>query len=379
MSEYKCDVCEKVFQQKSHLTSHKKRKRPCKKEKQEDAVDRITLLEQRIAVLEKKIKELEGKTTETPVTEVEEQKEIPEPKKNTKQVIKPFLKWVGGKTQILDKVLELFPEEINNYYEPFLGGGSVLLGLLSSGIQIKGKVYASDLNKNLIWLYKNIQQKPDELIKEVKKILTEFGKCKQEDVNRKAKTLEEALSNPESYYFWIRSKFNSLAEKESIEASAMVLFMNKTCFRGVYREGPNGFNVPYGNYKNPSVLDEEHIREVSELVKDVIFSELPFTQALKSVKKGDFVYLDPPYAPESEKSFVSYTADGFDKEAHQSLFKFCQEFQKKKIKFLMSNADVELVRKAFPEPAFNTRTIECKRAINSKKPESKTNEVLITA
>lgn len=303
---------------------------------------------------------------------------------NESVIIKPFMKWIGGKSQIINDVIALIPKEINNYYEPFLGGGSVLLAVLShmknGNIKINGKIYASDLNSNLIGLYKNIQSNPDALITEVKKLCNDFGKCEGNIINRKASTYEEALSSPESYYFWVRSKFNKLSDEErtSVTASAMLLFMNKTCFRGMYREGPHGFNVPYGNYKNPAIFDETHIMSVSTLIKDVIFSHCSFTDVLGKVASGDFVYLDPPYAPESDTSFVSYTSDGFNLENHKTLFKICTLMQAKNVKMLMSNADVKLVKDAFPSPAYSTTIISCKRAINCKKPNSRTNEVLIT-
>jgi DNA adenine methylase len=303
-------------------------------------------------------------------------------------LMKPFLKWVGGKTQIIEDVLALFPNEMENYHEPFLGGGSVLIALLShkakGTIKVKGSIYASDLNSNLIGLYKNIQADPSGLIQQVKVLTDEFGKCKKKEAkataNRKPTTLEEAMSSHESYYYWIRSKFNAMSKEErcSLTGSAMLLFLNKTCFRGVYREGPKGFNVPYGNYKNPTILDEEHIRSISALIKDVVFTHCSFTTALTKPESGDFVYLDPPYAPETSTSFVSYTTDKFTLENHKALFKTCTEFKEKHIKMLLSNADVKLVKDAFPAPHYTTKIINCRRAIHSKDPDARTNEVLIT-
>ncbi len=299
-------------------------------------------------------------------------------------ITKPFLKWVGGKTQILDSVLEGFPTEMQNYYEPFVGGGSVLLGVLSlrkaGKLKISGNIYASDVNANLIALYKNIQQYPDAVIAEVKGLCEEFRKCTGSEVNRKAKTLEEAMTSQESYYFWIRSRFNAFSkeERQTPAASAMLLFMNKTCFRGVYREGPRGFNVPFGNYKNPTILEEDHIRSVSELLEGVEFTTCSFQDILtEKPTAGDFVYMDPPYAPETDTSFVGYTADGFDLTLHTTLFQTCKELHEKGVKWLMSNAAVKLVKDAFPSPDYTTQTITCRRAINSKKPDAKTEEVLI--
>jgi len=300
------------------------------------------------------------------------------------EIVKPFIKWVGGKTQIISDVLAMFPNEMNNYHEPFLGGGSVLLALLSQKknniLTVSGKIYASDLNSNLIGLYKNIQSDPEGLISEVKKLTSEFTRCVGTTVNRKALNIEEAMSSPESYYFWTRTRFNALSKEDrmSLTASAMLLFMNKTCFRGLYREGPRGFNVPFGNYKNPTIIDEAHIRTISTLFKDVIFTVCTFTESLSNVVTGDFVYLDPPYAPKNDTSFVSYTSDGFGLDNHEQLFTLCNDMNNKKINMLMSNAEVELVTNAFQSPAYTTKLISCRRAINSKEPGARTNEVLIT-
>jgi DNA adenine methylase len=295
---------------------------------------------------------------------------------------KPFLKWVGGKTQIIDQVLELFPKTMNNYYEPFVGGGSVLLGFLThvkeGHIKLTGKVYASDLNLNLITAYQAVQSHPETLIEEVGKLMEEFKRSSTGDiVNRKASNLTEALTSAESYYYWIRSRFNALSseDKKNPVAAAMFLFMNKTCFRGVYREGPKGVNVPFGHYKTQSILEEAHIREVSALIRDVVFTHRSFDESFESVKSGDFVYVDPPYAPESIASFVGYTRDGFPLDAHTRLFALCKNTD---ATFLMSNAHVSLVINAFPPPIFTTKIISCRRAINSKNPGARTNEVLIT-
>ena len=204
-----------------------------------------------------------------------------------KNAPKPILKWVGGKTQIIDKIMKEFPTEINNYHEIFLGGGSVLLHVLSDvkkgKKKINGNIYAYDVNEPLIYMYKNIQSNYNEVYENIQKLIIEYNNCKKDEdenkdenknkkVNRKPINLEEAQMDKESYYYWIRSNYNKLTsdEKKSTLGSAMFIFLNKTCFRGVFRVGPNGFNVPYGHYNKPEIINKEHLEEIHDLIQTVI-------------------------------------------------------------------------------------------------------------
>lgn len=367
MPVYTCEKCTKQFKQKSQFDRHKQRKRPCKKE-----VVVKKLVEKQVDVILQESPKIE--TVNVNLT-------VP----TGINYPKPILKWVGGKTQIINEVIDLFPKEMNNYHEPFIGGGSVLLAVLSAKkagkLIIKGDIYASDLNTNLVNLYKTIQSNVNGIIDELKILVKEYGAVKGTVLNRVPKTALEGSTSPESYYYWIRSRFNTLNKEQRYSplGAAMVLFLNKTCFRGMYREGPNGFNVPYGNYKNPAVFDEIHLREISELLQPVIFTAQGFCTSMAKCGPGDFVYLDPPYAPETDTSFTGYTADGFGLPEHTLLFEWCKKIQQKRCKFLMSNAEVNLVKNAFPESAgYKTKIVSCRRAINSKDPGAKTNEVLIT-
>lgn len=293
---------------------------------------------------------------------------------------KPFLKWVGGKTQIIEHILNVFPKELNNYHEIFLGGGSVLLAILSlqkqNKILIKGDIYAYDLNNTLINVYKNIQNNKDELFKYIEYYINEYDNIKDTSIIRKPSNIEEAKTSKESYYYWIRNYFNSI-NKNTAECSALFIIINKLCFRGLYREGPNGFNVPYGHYKNtPNMITKEELYYISDLIKDVKFIHSDFTESIKNVKKGDYVYLDPPYALENKTSFVGYTTDGFNLECHNKLFDLITKFNTNDIKFSMSNSKVDLVMNYFTD--YKIIEIEARRAINSKNPESKTIEVIIS-
>lgn len=292
---------------------------------------------------------------------------------------KPFLKWVGGKTQIIDDIVGKFPSTMKNYHELFLGGGSVLFAVLSlqkeGKITIKDKIYAYDINESLINVYKHLQKEKDALYDSIQTHMTEYDSIDGVEVNRKPTTIAEAKTSKESYYYWLRSKYNSSTEG-TVERSALFMVLNKLCFRGVYRVGPNGFNVPFGHYKKtPTVISRQELDKISHLIQTVEFICSDFTDSIKLVKRGDFVYADPPYAPENEKSFVGYNAGGFTLETHNKLFKALRRLDRKRVKFVMSNAKVKLVTDAFER--YSTTDIIARRAINSKNPESTTTEVII--
>jgi DNA adenine methylase len=291
---------------------------------------------------------------------------------------KPLLKWVGGKTQIMDALLSRFPATIQDYHEPFLGGGSVLLATLQRG-GLSGTVYASDLNPHLIALYKQVQEAPRPLIAVLRVLERNYQRASlraPQEVNREPQNPTEAQTSAESYYYWIRGEYNRLhgLGHQSHVTTAMTIFLNRTCFRGLYREGPRGFNVPFGHYKNPAICDEANILAVSALIQGVVFRCQSFEASLAVVTEHDFVYLDPPYVPESATSFVGYTADGFPGSSHAALFTAIKELP---CPFLLSNANVALVREAFPLTEFQVDVVSARRAIHSKEPGSKTEEVLI--
>ena len=298
-------------------------------------------------------------------------------------ITKPIIKWVGGKGQMIERLMNEFPKEMNNYHEIFLGGGSVLLATLSNirdkTITCNGKIYAYDINDSLIYLYKNIQDQPTELYKSLDKIRNDFMNVKETSVNRNPSCIDEATSSKESYYYWIRNEFNKLdkEQKRSILGSSMFIFLNKTCFRGIYRIGPNGFNVPYGHNKNPEIINYDHLMEVSGLIKNVVFETCNFENSTKRVDEGDFTYLDPPYAPETRTSFVSYVKEGFNVSQNTDLFNVCKEFEKRKVKMMMSNSHVDMVIENFPDDIFSVSRVSCKRLINSKNPKATAEEVII--
>lgn len=296
---------------------------------------------------------------------------------------KPIVKWVGGKTQLIDKLLPNFPTEMNNYHEPFVGGGSVLIALLTyvkhGIIHVRGNIHAYDLNASLIYMYKNIQSKPRDVYDAVCNIINEFDQCGDGELNRNPSNLEEAMATKENYYYWTRRRYNTLCltDNTCVLCSAMFIFLNKTCFRGVYRVGPSGLNVPYGHYPKPEIINKNHLETISELIQNVVFVYCDFNTSLSKIEPVDFVYIDPPYAPKTNTSFVGYTLNGFKHEDHISLFIRIHVLSDSNIKIMLCNSDVSLVRETFTDEKYNITEVLCKRAINSKNPAAKAKEVII--
>lgn len=310
----------------------------------------------------------------------------------------PFLKWVGGKTQILDKVFAKFPNVIDNYYEPFLGGGAILCELLNrlenQTISVKG-IYVNDINRHLIDTYITIKDNVIPFEEKLRELNNQYKNAnpiseKEPDTKRKLikpkDTIEENINSGKDYVFYFyRERFNLLktqtilTQQEIIEKSALFVFINKTCFRGLYREGKNKkYNVPFGNYKNVEIYDNDNLLTLSLLFNKykVVFNCDDFTNFLNDCSISDFVYLDPPYYPVDENSFTSYNEVDFLEDNHNSLIDVCKSLDTKQIGFLLSNSDTPFIKDKLN--TFKIDIIECRRSINSKNPSAKINEVLIS-
>jgi DNA adenine methylase len=270
---------------------------------------------------------------------------------------KPFLKWAGGKTQLLceidDVIDNRFKQNQFNYIEPFVGGGAVLFWILQKYPNIKQAVI-NDINSDLINSYKTIKESVEELIPVLQRYQKEFH-----SLNKDSKERQE-------YYYSKRKLFNSRSS-DKITQTALFIFLNRTCFNGLYRVNrKNEFNVPIGNYKTPMICDEENLRAVNKILQKVIILNGDFEETLKYAEKNTLFYFDPPYKPLSiTSSFNAYSKDSFDDNEQIRLAKFCEKIDILGYQWVLSNSDPD--DKFFDKlyNKFNIKRVFAKRSINS--------------
>ena len=251
--------------------------------------------------------------------------------KNDSKKIKPFLKWAGGKGQLIPEIEKYYPfnESINKYAEPFVGGGAVLFDILNK--YELDTIYISDINAELINTYRIIRDNINDLIVLLKRMQGEF--------------VPKDTEHRKEYYAAKRERFNYLKvngdESINIEKAALMIFLNKTCFNGLFRVNKKGFfNVPMGAYKNPLICDEDNLRAVSEKLQNVTIVCGDYKKSKELIDKNTFVYFDPPYRPITEtSSFTAYTENLFNDEEQIELAKFVNEMHKRGAKILVSNSD----------------------------------------
>ncbi len=251
-----------------------------------------------------------------------------------------FLKWAGGKTQLLSQYAALYPEEFNRYFEPFLGGGAVFFHI-KQRFSLE-QCFLSDVNRDLINAFKAVKEQPEQLI-----ILLKEHKAKD---------------NSREYFNQQRERFNTL--KSGLEKAAIFIYLNKTCFNGLYRVNAEGkFNVPFGKYPNPAILQEEKIRKASMLLQDAELSANNFSDVVKEAREGDFIYFDPPYFPLSKtSSFTSYQKGVFLGNEQRELAGVFRELDKKGCFVMLSNSDTPFIRELYEE--FKIVPVQARRAIN---------------
>ena len=288
---------------------------------------------------------------------------------------KPFIKWVGGKTQLIDSIEKLLPKDFESqsnltYIEPFVGGGAILFWILQKYPNIK-KAVINDINPDLTTAYKTIKTKPNELVMELRSIADEYLPLSEE--KRK------------EYYLAKRDRFNTKS-LEPVENSALFIFLNRTCFNGLYRVNSRGlFNVPFGKYANPKICDEQTILADSELLQKVEILTGDFEATLKYAGENSFFYFDPPYKPLSEtSSFNSYAKEEFNDNEQIRLGNFCQRIDLMGHSFVLSNSDVKGKNENdnfFDDlySDFNIQRVDARRSINAN-PEKRgfLKELLIT-
>lgn len=269
--------------------------------------------------------------------------------------VAPFVKWAGGKRQLLPQIKKRMPEQYNNYFEPFVGGGAVTFELLPEN------AFINDINKALINTYKQIRNVPESFLKAVKKLD------------------EEMWEDGKEYYYSLRERYNDKLMKAEYDAelAALFVFINKHCFNGLYRVNGKGlFNVPYNNSRRISV-DEDAIMKTSEYLKGVVITDGDFEEACKDAKEGDFVFIDSPYAPLNPTSFESYTKEGFDIESHKRLARVFDELTARGCYCMLTNHNTDLINELYGNKGYKIDIVRVKRMINSDASNRVGEEVII--
>jgi len=257
--------------------------------------------------------------------------------------VKPVLKWAGGKRQLLEPILSFveraFPERIEKYYEPFAGGAAVFFALVARGKFERARL--TDMNADLIRVYSALRDDAEAVMAELEKLVE--------------------LGHSEEVYYKVRAKRPT---KDAARA-ARLIYLNRTGYNGLYRVNRSGeFNVPFGRYKKPRILDPSRLRAAAEALQGVELAVEDFESSCKKAKKGDFVYFDPPYVPVSKtSSFAAYHSVAFTLAEHQRLAKTFARLSKQGVSTLLSNSDTPETRELFQ--AFDTRTVHATRSINS--------------
>lgn len=269
--------------------------------------------------------------------------------------IAPFVKWAGGKRQLIPQIRERMPAQFKNYYEPFVGGGAVIFELLPENAVI------NDINRALINAYQMICKHPQEFLQEINRLDAEMWEDGKE------------------YYYSLREHYNDKLMKDEfdVELAALFVFINKHCFNGLYRVNGKGlFNVPYNNSRRSSV-DEESIKEISEFLKSVTIISGDFEAACEGAGAGDFVFIDSPYAPLNPTSFESYTKEGFDIESHRRLANLFDELTARGCYCMLTNHNTELINELYGNKGYTIDVVSVKRMINSDASNRVGEEVII--
>lgn len=259
----------------------------------------------------------------------------------------PFVKWAGGKTQLLSELDRMIPSEFDRYFEPFLGGGAMFFHTFSKNIQFTP--YLSDMNEELINAYKVVKDNVEELIRLLLHYEAEYNNSRHE------------------FYYQLRANIKPVTD---VERAARFITLNKTCYNGLYRVNSKGiFNVPMGRYKNPMICDGGNLRKVGEALRDsdAKIQAIDYTETLVRAQEGDFIYLDPPYDPLSDTAyFTHYTHNGFTEQDQRKLAKVFATLNERRCKILLSNSDTKLIRNLYKDFAKYTKELNVLRSINSK-------------